>query len=175
MANDDARGSFAFKPVRERSGRREPHEILEDHARKLGYSVDRDASKLSESKYLTLSHDKLPDQTIRVRVSGHDLPPSYGSPGDYDVDARGSSRAMATDWASTSRALARRVGADVLPAAKRVLGAREKEEASRRQREAEMNEAAYRRQQKVLEQRGSQDAKVGARGSRINSWRPRQG
>ncbi len=53
----------------------------------LGYSVSQDASKVSASNYLDLAHDALPNGPLKVRVSDHALPPSYGSPGDFDVIA----------------------------------------------------------------------------------------
>ena len=78
-------------------------------AEKLGFSVSRDASKLSASKYLELTHDKLPNSDIKIRISDHDLPPSYGPPGDYDVHA-GSPRDQSVSWYDTIKSLADKIG-----------------------------------------------------------------
>jgi hypothetical protein len=81
------------------------------YAEKLGYQVDRSGSAQSSSSYLTLSHDALPD-SLKVRVADHNLPPSYGPPGDYDVHAR-LPREESINWAQAVRGLANKVGAEV--------------------------------------------------------------
>lgn len=82
------------------------------YAGQLGYSVEPQGSALSRSSYLSLSHDALPDTTVKVRVSDHDLPPSYGPPGDYDVHY-GAPRQFSTDWINAVADLARRVNQQV--------------------------------------------------------------
>lgn len=92
------------------------------HAGKMGYSVSRDASNVSASNYLNLAHEALPDGPLKVRVSDHALPPSYGRPGDFDVIAgRGGARETGIGWAETLRALATRVGLPVPSVAQSVL------------------------------------------------------
>jgi hypothetical protein len=79
------------------------------YASKMGYAVDRDSSKISGSEYLNLTHDALPDTTLKVRVASHDLPGQYGSPGDYDVHA-GQPRDFSVGWSDTVKSLADRLG-----------------------------------------------------------------
>jgi hypothetical protein len=95
--------------------------LIADQASHMGYNVSKDASKLSGSKYIGLSHDKLPDTFLKVRVSDHDLPPSYGHPGDYDVEGKGRPSGNGMHWSDAINHLAGRVGAEVPPAAKREL------------------------------------------------------
>ena len=96
-------GTVASRPVPAR---------LAEYAEKLGYSVSRDVSKVSGSEYLNLTHGKLPDQNLKVRISNHDLPPSYGTPGDFDVHV-GQPRDLSVDWTQVVRSLAGRVGKPV--------------------------------------------------------------
>ena len=86
------------------------------YATKLGYDVLPSASNLSSSRYLSLQHDLLPDTMLKVRVSDHDLPPSYGSPGNYDIRPSDGSY-----WADVVKSLADRVGQTVPSAVQRVL------------------------------------------------------
>ena len=75
---------------------------IEKYASHLGYGVERSGSNISGSKYLSLTHEAL-GEPLKVRISDHDLPPSYGPPGDYDVrpvDA----------WQDVVKSLADRVG-----------------------------------------------------------------
>ena len=83
---------------------------ISKYAADLGYSVSRDASKISGSEYLALTHDKMPDATLKVRISNHDLPSKYGPPGDFDVHL-GQPRDMSVAWHNVVDDLARRVGA----------------------------------------------------------------
>ncbi len=92
-----------------------------DHAKDMGYYALRDSSKLSASKYVGLAHDKLPDQTVKVRVSGHDLPQSYGSPGDLDVYTNERPSGTGIHWTDAIANLAGRVGSDVPALAKREI------------------------------------------------------
>jgi len=79
------------------------------YAGKMGYSVDRDSSTISGSEYLYLIHDALPDVTLKIRISAHDLPSQYGSAGDYDVHA-GASRDYSVGWKDVVKSLADRIG-----------------------------------------------------------------
>jgi hypothetical protein len=106
---------------------------IADHARDMDYSVLRDSSKLSGSKYVNLTHDKLPDQQLKVRVSSHDLPPSYGPPGDLDVATNERPSGGGIHWSDAIANLASRVGADVPPIAAREIT---------RRRNAELPKAA---------------------------------
>jgi hypothetical protein len=90
------------------------------YAAKMGYSVAPSSSQISRSSYLELNHDLIPGDTIKVRVSDHNLPPSYGSPGDFDVHS-GAPREESVDWANTVKALADRIGANVPPSVASVL------------------------------------------------------
>ena len=108
---------------------------IADHAKEMGYGVTQDASKLSASKYLGLAHDKLPDQTLKVRVSDHDLPPSYGSPGDLDVYANERPLGTGVHWSDAIANLANRVGAPIPALAKREVSRRGEIERQKIERE----------------------------------------
>jgi hypothetical protein len=79
------------------------------YASKMGYAVSRESSAISGSEYLNLTHDALPDVDLKVRVSAHDLPSRYGSPGDYDVHTS-KPREWSVGWADVIKSLANRVG-----------------------------------------------------------------
>ena len=91
-----------------------------NYAAKMGYNVNPSGSQISKSAYLDLSHDVLPGGSLKVRVSDHNLPPSYGPPGDFDVHA-GMPREESVDWAQAVRGLADRVGEPVPAAAQSQL------------------------------------------------------
>lgn len=64
-------------------------EILEQ----LGFSIDKDSSRLSYSTYITISNWKATvgrgNDDLLIRISDHDLPPSYdGKYGYYDFDLK---------------------------------------------------------------------------------------
>ena len=109
----DAAHQYANAMIAGTSGPSARAALIAGYAKKLGYNVDAGASAISRSNYLNLSHDSLPDG-IKVRVSDHDLPPSYGPPGDYDVHS-GDPRAESIDWTQAVRALANRVGMPTPP------------------------------------------------------------
>lgn len=108
------------------------------HASALGYSVTVDGSQLSESHYVTARLDD--DASVKVRVSGHDLPPSYGAPGDVDVHA-GDIRPESVSWAHAVAHLARLAGRQVPAAAAREI-ARQDATAQARQAERASREAS---------------------------------
>jgi len=81
---------------------------LAKYADKMGYSVAREGSALSGSQYLNLSHESL-DGPLKVRISDHNLPPSYGVPGDIDVHA-GTPREESVGWSDAVKHLADRIG-----------------------------------------------------------------
>ena len=81
------------------------------YAKDLGYSVEESGSNVSESKYLEV-YDKNTEVGYKIRISGHDLPPSYPSP-DFDIDsgkyesgAIKYKRAMGSTWSSVVQKLA---------------------------------------------------------------------
>lgn len=114
---------------------------IASYADRLGYRVGRSSSQQSNSHYLELSHEALPDASLKVRVADHDLPPSYGSAGNYDVRPGDS-------WADVVASLADRVGADLPPSIK---GMQTKEAAQAAAAQAEqMRSPAY--QEAILRQ-----------------------
>lgn len=82
------------------------------YAEGMGYNVAKDASKLSGSEYLNLTHDKMPDGSLKIRISDHNLPPPYGVPGDIDVHTK-TPREQSIGWPETVRYLAERAGVPV--------------------------------------------------------------
>lgn len=119
---------------------------IADHAKDMGYGIVKDASKLSGSKYLSLSHDALPDTQVKVRVSGHDLPLSYGSPGDLDVHTSERPSGLGIHWTDAVADLAGRVGAKVPPVAAREITRRKNAElASEERRQQNLRDEANRR------------------------------
>jgi hypothetical protein len=95
---------------------------IAQYAEGMGYNVARESSNISGSEYLSLLHDKLPDQNLKVRVSSHDLPSRYGSPGDYDVHA-GAPRDTSVDWKYVVQDLAQKAGVPVPGPVARALSA----------------------------------------------------
>jgi hypothetical protein len=79
------------------------------YAKNLGYEAVLDASKLSKSQYISLSHEQLPNETLKIRISDHDLPPSYGPPGDYDVHSS-NPRQESLAWYEVVKNLSDRLG-----------------------------------------------------------------
>jgi hypothetical protein len=127
-------------------------ERIADHAKDLGYGVGRDASKLSASRYLSLTHEKLPDQNLKVRVSDHDLPLSYGLPGDLDVYANERPSGSGIHWSDAIAHLAARVGEPVPPLARREIDRRAEKEQQKAERESVMRRTNPAYQEGVLEQ-----------------------
>jgi hypothetical protein len=109
---------------------------IADLAEDMGYSRTRDSSKLSGSEYLGLAHEKLPGTTLKVRVSDHDLPPSYGLPGDYDVYGKGRPSGNGIHWSDAVAHLAGRVGEEPPTLAQREITRRANEEREAQEREA---------------------------------------
>lgn len=110
-------------------------------AEALGYEVEEQRSHVSESRYLYCclppladDPDADPPPAVKVRVSAHDLPPSYKD-ADHDVDS-GGNRPMGAHWAVVAAALARRVGKPVPAVARQALTrlARAAEQAAARER-----------------------------------------
>jgi hypothetical protein len=110
---------------------------IAEMAKDMGYATARDSSKISGSEYLGLSHDKLPD-TLKVRVSDHDLPPSYGPPGDYDVYGKGRTTGNGIHWSDAIAHLAGRVGEKVPALAQREVTRRANEEREAQEQEAKL-------------------------------------
>lgn len=70
-------------------------DYLESKLATMGFSVDTSASDLSGSRYITLTNykeitgktSKYNDEELKIRISDHDLPPSYdGLHGYHDID-----------------------------------------------------------------------------------------
>jgi len=106
-------------------------------AQDMGYSRQRDSSKLSGSEYLSLAHERLPGTTLKVRVSDHDLPQSYGPPGDYDVYGKGRTSGNGIHWSDAVAHMAGRVKEEVPALAQREITRRANEEREAQQREAQ--------------------------------------
>lgn len=127
-------------------GSRSSRDIADSIARwaeEMGLSVERLRSKLSGSQYLSVSHAD-PDGNVlgqrKIRVSDHDLPPSYGQmhgEADYEIGPH----AMGAEGGSTDAVMwmADQFG---LPVPKGMSGA-----VARRQNE--LAEVAARRQREV--------------------------
>jgi hypothetical protein len=94
------------------------------YAEGMGYNVTPEGSNLSSSQYLTLTHDALPD-SLKIRMSDHELPPSYGSPGNYDIRPSDGSF-----WAEVVKSLADKVGADVPAPVRSILTKAEAQKAA---------------------------------------------
>jgi hypothetical protein len=108
------------------------------YAEALGYDAKRSGSSLSASQYVEVAHEER-DLVLKVRISDHVLPPSYGRGGDYEVgdhaDAHGS-------WAGAVAWLAAKVEAPVPGPAKRILAAEQRARAEIEAMRARAREAA---------------------------------
>jgi hypothetical protein len=117
VVQDIAGNALSFGPgAAKKIAPRPVADRMAKHLEQMGYSVGHEGSSLSGSRYLTLNHDAVPNG-LKIRVSDHDLPPSYGRPGDYDVHS-GSARAESVSWMDAVRDLAERIGAPVPPGVK---------------------------------------------------------
>lgn len=84
--------------MRIRRGLKKTDEIadyLESRLKKMGYDIERDYSGLSGSRYITITNynditgkeSRYNDNELKIRISDHDLPPSYdGLHGFHDFD-----------------------------------------------------------------------------------------
>ena len=74
-----------------------------------GVSAEVSGSNLSDSRYveLTVSDDSGDlSETLKIRISDHDLPPSYGQGGDIEIGNRTGGRGGRSDYALTEDGLA---------------------------------------------------------------------
>ncbi|WP_414902474.1 hypothetical protein ACMT1E_04390 [Sphingomonas flavalba] len=110
-------------------------ETIARQLRAAGFQVARDGSNLSSSQYVTASMHDADDEAIvepyKIRVSDHDLPPSYGS-ADYDV---GPHSLACSDWTRVVVRLCEMAGVAV-PAATRGVITREANKAAEARRRA---------------------------------------
>ena len=98
---------------------------LASKLKSLGFEIDKGSSGLSNSEYLTITNyqditgkvSQYNDKELKIRVSNHDLPPSYdGLHGYHDIDIKsgGVSRAgndgNATDYESFLATIANSLG-----------------------------------------------------------------
>lgn len=85
------------------------------YAASLGYSAAHTGSKLSESAYVEVTlwdeADADAGVSLKIRVSDHDLPPSYAAP-DIDVLAT-EARGFGVHWTAAVARLAREAGKPV--------------------------------------------------------------
>ncbi len=141
-----------------------PERTAETIARQLeraGFSVERAASGVSSSRYVTASLRDADGNYVlepyKIRVSDHDLPPSYGG-ADYDVGPHDLGN---SDWTRVVNLLTERAGLSVPPAVKAVMTRNAR---IREQMEAEAKAAAASRgpSHYVLEKRN--DALLAAAG-----------
>ena len=84
--------------MRVKQGLKKTEEIanyVENKLSKMGYKVKQDYSGLSNSRYITIENykeitgkeSKYNDSELKIRISDHDLPPSYdGLYGYHDID-----------------------------------------------------------------------------------------
>lgn len=129
-------------------------ERIARYAGQFGYDVERHGSASSSSQYVDLafyqeyedgSHDY---ETLKIRVSDHDLPPTYGALNgyaNYEVGPHDS----ATEWDVVVADLAERTGNPLPPAVKAAQTRKAKLAAEWAARDAAMSE---RRLQQIAEQ-----------------------
>ena len=126
---------------------------IAEMAKEMGYSTAKDASKLSGSQYLGLNHEKMPDKTLKVRVSDHDLPPSYGSPGDYDVYVNERPSLNGIHWSDAVMHLAKRIGEKPPALAEREFNRRQEVERDKAEKELTMQRSNPAYQEGMLQQK----------------------
>lgn len=138
-----AAGGLLSAAAQKSVDRRGTADIVADHAKKLGYDVEKRGSASSGSEYLNLSiGDGDNFQTLKVRISDHELPPTYGlmhGYADYEIGPHDSGAVRG--WAGVVDDLAKRAGKPTPSAAKAQLTKQEKlrrSQAEARQR-AEQN------------------------------------
>lgn len=125
------------------------------YGERMGYSIDRGASNLSSSNYLTARRFS-PDGTeigdpFRIRISNHELPPSYGRGGDFEVRLPNATNTGHThgDWADAVARLAEMAGVRPPPAVTRLLNQRKPELATQAAEQASLRTAAQSTAQRV--------------------------
>lgn len=120
-------------------------ERIARYAAQFGYDVERHGSASSSSQYIELAFYKEYDdgshdyETLKIRVSDHDLPPTYGALSgyaDYEVGPHDSG----TEWDIVVADLAERTGNPLPPAVKAAQTRKAKLAAEWAAREAKMSE-----------------------------------
>jgi hypothetical protein len=126
----DSKISITRTPKR-KSGGEAISKRLEDVFIKMGFSVEKEGSALSDSQYLTLTHEN--EEPIKIRISDHDLPPSYsGLHGHDDYDIYSENRRMgtdgnATDYIAVIKSIAKKVNKNIPEQEKTILDKESKE------------------------------------------------
>lgn len=106
---------------------------------KMGYEVEESQSGLSDSGYITA---KIKDKEYKIRVSDHDLPPSYDKThGQYDFDIKGGGKdrpgtqGTAEEYQYLIARMAKIAGKDIPEQEKRIIEDDKKEFEKKRKSE----------------------------------------
>lgn len=76
-------------------------DYMTEKLKTIGYEIEEDFSGLSDSRYITITNyseltgreSKYNEDSLKIRISGHDLPPSYdGLHGYHDIDINSSEK-----------------------------------------------------------------------------------
>ena len=144
-------------------------ERIARYAAQFGYDVERHGSASSSSQYVNLafyqehddgSHDY---ETLKIRVSDHDLPPTYGKMhgyADYEVGSPDST----LEWDDVVEILAKRTSNSLPPAVKAVR-TRHANEAEKREKQRQEYASKFAEQnRRWAEGQASVNAEMAARG-----------